>query len=584
MYSHYFGLKETPFSISPDPRYLFMSERHREALAHLLYGVGEGGGFVLLTGEVGTGKTTICRCLLEQLPANTRLAYILNPKLNAIELLATMCDELGIRYPQGESSLKVFTDLLRDRLLDNHRQGLNTVLMIDEAQNLSVEVLEQIRLLTNLETNKKKLLQIILIGQPELQELLARKELRQLAQRITARYHLRPLSLAETETYICHRLQIAGVNQPLFSRKALRLIHKSSQGVPRLINVICDRALMGAYSRNRNQVDVPILKPAVAEVLGMPEETIIDDHKPSGVRRFAGAAALMLLGAGLVYAYQYWHLPESRPITEAASGPEKNDAGKTKGELSDSLIAPAAADNLSGSIAETGPEPEPAEPESAAMIGEVLPVEPETLEQTLLGGEFVDRYGDAANTSLLALWGVDYNPDRDGSGCDHARQYGLQCLTGSEEHWRRIEQFNRPVNLKFASESRGVFWGTLKAIEDDEFVLQFGRREVRIDRERVLPLWQGDYQLVWKTPPGYVSELNIGAAGQPVVWLSRTLTDLYGEDLSTGTYDARLKTRVRRFQRGAYLVPDGIAGAQTLIMLNTRVLPDVPRLVTGKDV
>lgn len=268
MYNDFFGLKETPFTIAPDPRYLFMSERHRDALAHLLYGIGAGGGFVLLTGEVGTGKTTVCRCLLEQLPANVRLAYILNPKLNAIELMATMCDELGIEYDPKESSLKTFTDLLSRRLLDNHEQGLNTVLMIDEAQNLSVEVLEQIRLLTNLETNQKKLLQIILIGQPELQELLAKKELRQLAQRITARYHLRPLSLNETKSYLEHRLRIAGVMRPVFKGKAIKLIHKASGGIPRLINVISDRAMLGAFAENLHHVDVRTVNKAVAEVLG----------------------------------------------------------------------------------------------------------------------------------------------------------------------------------------------------------------------------------------------------------------------------------------------------------------------------
>ncbi|MEP2299707.1 MAG: AAA family ATPase, partial [Kangiellaceae bacterium] len=195
MYLSHFSLNERPFSISPDPRFLFMSNRYREALAHLTYGVEDGGGFVLLTGEVGTGKTTVCRCLLQQLPDNTRLAFVLNPKLNSLELLATICDELDIKYPENCDSLKVLTDKLSDYLLKCYQKGLSVVVMIDEAQNIATEVLEQIRLLTNLETNQKKLLQIILVGQPELQEKLAKRELRQLAQRITARYHLRPLNL-----------------------------------------------------------------------------------------------------------------------------------------------------------------------------------------------------------------------------------------------------------------------------------------------------------------------------------------------------------------------------------------------------
>ncbi len=215
MYNDHFGLHDHPFSIAPDPRYLFMSDRHREALAHLLYGIRNEGGFVLLTGEIGTGKTTVCRCLLEQLPADTRVAYIINPRLSALELLATICGEFGISCPEGNSS-KLFIDRLNVFLLDSHAAGRQSVLIIDEAQNLSAEVLEQIRLLTNLETNRRKLLQIILIGQPELRVLLARPDLRQLAQRITARYHLQALSKREVIKYVSHRLAIAGARKPLF--------------------------------------------------------------------------------------------------------------------------------------------------------------------------------------------------------------------------------------------------------------------------------------------------------------------------------------------------------------------------------
>ena len=182
MYRNFFSLSELPFSISPDPKYLFMSERHREALTHLTYGLGEVGGFALLTGEVGTGKTTISRCLMEQLPDNTQVAFILNPTLSSQELLATLCDQLKIRYRKTDASLKNLTDKISEKLLKNHENEINTLLIIDEAQHLQPEVLEQLRLLTNLETNTKKLLQVILIGQPELQQLLQRRDLRQLAQ------------------------------------------------------------------------------------------------------------------------------------------------------------------------------------------------------------------------------------------------------------------------------------------------------------------------------------------------------------------------------------------------------------------
>jgi general secretion pathway protein A len=247
MYHSYFGLQEEPFSIAVNPRYLFMSARHRDALAHLLYGVGGGGGFILLTGEVGTGKTTINRCLLEQLPEQTDIAIILNPALNALELLASVCDELGIDYAQADTSLKTLTDRLHEFLLENHRRGRNTVLLIDEAQHLQFDVLEQIRLLTNLETNTRKLLQIVLVGQPELSAILAKPELRQLNQRITARYELQPLNLGETDAYIRHRLQVAGLpaNQELFPPRVVRGIHRKTRGIPRLINVLCGRMLLG---------------------------------------------------------------------------------------------------------------------------------------------------------------------------------------------------------------------------------------------------------------------------------------------------------------------------------------------------
>ena len=248
MYHQHFGLNEAPFSIAVNPRYLFMSQRHRDALAHLLYGVSGGGGFILLTGEVGTGKTTVNRCLLEQLPDTTDLAIILNPALSAVELLASACDELGIDYPRETHSLKALTDALHRYLLENYDRGRKTVLMIDEAQHLDFDVLEQIRLLTNLETNDEKLLQIILIGQPELSDKLARPELRQLNQRITARYNLQPLNLDETSAYIRHRLEVAGLkgDRRLFDSSAVKQIHTLTRGIPRLINVLCDRALLGA--------------------------------------------------------------------------------------------------------------------------------------------------------------------------------------------------------------------------------------------------------------------------------------------------------------------------------------------------
>ena len=293
MYTHYFGLKEKPFSIAPDPRYLYMSALHQEALAHLLYGVSSDGCFILLTGDVGAGKTTVCRCLLEQLPENCDLALILNPKLNAMELLASICDELEIVVTGRKISVKTYIDRLNRYLLAAHGRGRITALLIDEAQNLSIDTLEQLRLLTNLETSKQKLLKIILLGQPELQQLLDQEAVAQISQRITSRYHLFPLASQEVSAYVEHRLSVAGGRRRLFSEAALRRVAKLSRGIPRLINLLCDRALLGAYVEEKDQVDLRTVNQAAREVLGRPE-------KGRGLRSMIQGVSFSTLVSGLL--------------------------------------------------------------------------------------------------------------------------------------------------------------------------------------------------------------------------------------------------------------------------------------------
>lgn len=289
MYAAHFGLREPPFAITPNPAYVYLSRHHQEGLAHLLYGAGEEGGFVQLTGEVGTGKTTLVRTLLEQRLEHVDIALCLNPQLTVEDLLETICDELGALRPHRRAaasafqdtmdllnstitaaksdSLKPLLDALNAHLLRAHAAGRRTVLIIDEAQHLSREVLEQLRLLTNLETTRHKLLRIILVGQPELRDMLARADLRQLAQRITARYHLPPLTRREAAAYIRHRLYIAGGRDDLFTSGAQRTVYRYARGIPRLINVICDRALLGAYAQGMQRVTTRQVRQAAREAL-----------------------------------------------------------------------------------------------------------------------------------------------------------------------------------------------------------------------------------------------------------------------------------------------------------------------------
>src|ERR1700722_10614548 len=336
MYLSFFGLNEKPFAITPDPRYLYLSERHAEALAHLLYGINEAGGFVQLTGEVGTGKTTIVRSLLAQTPKDAEIALILNPKMTATEFLLTICEELGIGVPDSAAeSLKDLVDILSGYLLRAHAGGRRVVVVVDEAQNLAPTVLEQVRLLTNLETNTQKLLQIILIGQPELRELLARNELRPLAQRVTGRYHLNPLSNEETVAYVRHRLRVSGATSDIFSTLALAELYHLSSGVPRVINVIADRALLGAYTQGRHRVTSGLVRTAAAEVCG---------------RRFAprwlpwlGAAAASL--ALLATVWGVWPLAQSvlSRHPAAAAAPAAKNAAAPPAVAKSQVTAPAPA-------------------------------------------------------------------------------------------------------------------------------------------------------------------------------------------------------------------------------------------------
>lgn len=539
MYLEYFGFKSEPFSISPDPRFLFMSERHREALAHLLYGMKSEGGFVLLTGDIGTGKTTICRCLLEQLPEDSEVALLINPKLTAAELLANICDELRIPYPPGTTSIKLLVDAINGFLLDVHAQGRRTVVIIDEAQNLDVEVLEQIRLLTNLETNTYKLLQIIMLGQPELKEMLERPELRQLSQRITARYHLAPLSRPEVGDYIRHRMAVAGVDRPIFPPSSLRRIYRLTGGVPRLINVLCGRALLGAYVKGENRVRPALLEQAAEEVLS-------GDSAGGGRSRFALPLKLLLalalvgggvvLGAGL-FRQSHPVVPETAPVVEAESSPATEPA-----EMPVPVVETAGENWLDVLAQETGKA--------------------------------------AALHALFAVWKLDFPADDTADPAALARESGLSFLSlrGSLNDLRTLD---RPVLLKLTGPRGESFHATLTALDEQVGTLSSGAEDYPVPVDELVRHWFGEYELLWQPPPGYRRALIPGDRGVTVEWLARRLDLLHqrpDRPVAGRVYDEALYREVREFQVNEGLHADGLVGPLTLIRLNNRTGGAQPRL------
>ncbi len=400
MYLRFFGLNEKPFAITPDPRYLYLSERHAEALAHLLYGINEAGGFIQLTGEVGTGKTTVVRTLLSRVPHHADVAVILNPRVTPVEFLLTICEELGLGIADADrDSVKQLVDALNRRLLSAHADGRRIIVIVDEAQNLSAEVLEQVRLLTNLETPTQKLLQIILIGQPELRELLDRTELRQLAQRITGRYHLEPLSREETRGYVRHRLRVAGAAEDIFTPAALDEIHRLASGIPRVINVTCDRALLGAYTQETRKVTAPLVRLAAGEVYGR-------RFMPLWLRWFAGALGLVGLAGAAFIGWQLWQ----RQISPLHLS--RNKAAHVR--------APAAA---------AADDPHPVVPAGAAVPAAKPVAAPvATSINALLAANAANTTDAAAFRRLLSLWGTAMADDKD--PCGQAGQGGF-VLPGS---------------------------------------------------------------------------------------------------------------------------------------------------------
>jgi general secretion pathway protein A len=547
MYRAFFGLNEKPFAITPDPRYLFLSERHAEALAHLLYGITEAGGFIQLTGEVGTGKTTVVRSLLAQTPQHAEIALILNPRMTAAEFLLTICEELGIGVQDAATgSLKDLVDILSQYLLRAHGTGKRVVLVVDEAQNLAPEVLEQVRLLTNLETNTQKLLQIILIGQPELRELLDRNELRQLAQRITGRYHLCPLTVDETIAYVRHRLRVAGATADIFTPAALREVHRLSHGVPRLINVLCDRALLGAYTQDRHQIGPSFVRRGAIEVFGK-------HFWPWWLPWSVAAATVLVVACGAWAAWRYGPWSQSpAPLQAHAAAPPG------------AIGSPPAAAHASAPPARSSSAP------TASRLG------------ALLADQAAQTTPAAAFGQLFSIWGARYTAGG-ADPCAQATAQGLECYV-QKGSLAQLRLYNRPAILLLTDDQDTAHQIVLTGLDDEYAHVDIGTQPQLVTIGDLSHYWFGDFILLWRPATHDPRPLSPGMQGAEIRQLRTDLWRLTGKTApadASDVYDGELAQLVRDFQRAHRLTADGVAGVQTLMVLNsTLAKPDSPQLAS----
>ncbi len=590
MYAPFFGLSKEPFSIAPDPRFLFMSDMHREALAHLLYGVSGGGGFVLLTGEIGAGKTTVCRAFLDQVPAHCAVAYIFNPKLTVVELLQTICEEFGVDTPPGSASaapappasLKDYVDALNRYLLAAHAAGCHTVLIIDEAQSLAPDVLEQLRLLTNLETAEKKLLQIVLIGQPELRDMLARPDLEQLAQRVIARYHLPALSAAETGQYIQHRLAVAGpagAREP-FDARALARIHALTGGVPRRINLLCDRALLGAYAHGQPRVNAAMVDKAAGEVFGPARLAAAPagrglGRRPAVIGALVGGLALLaaagwvwradlLGGAGVI----------ARPVAAGAAGAA--GAASAAGRAAASAASPGAlaaasavagAGSGAGAASAAAPADGPAG-KPAALAGDASPalVEP----AAVLASAWRDEA--AAWRDLALHWKLTLPQ---GEPCEQALAEGLVCYRAASG-LGVLRQVARPALLQLRGPAGETAYVKLLGVDATGATLAAGDKRWRVPLPALASIWRGEFATYWRAPPGWRPGPDATDAPATQAWLQQRLAAA-GVPASAAAAGAsanappsgavQLREQVRTFQVANGLQADGRAGPLTLMLL-----------------
>jgi general secretion pathway protein A len=563
MYNQFFRLKQAPFSIAPDPRYLFLTAGHREALAHLLYGINSGGGLVLLTGEIGAGKTTVCRYFLEQVPPRCNVAYIFNPKQTVAELLQSICDEFRVpvtRHARTGATTKDHIDALTRYLLVTHADGQNNVLIIDEAQNLSTDVLEQLRLLTNLETSERKLLQIVLIGQPELREMLDRPELQQLAQRVIARFHLKALTEDETASYIRHRLSVAGLGTTApFGPQVVRQIHQLTRGVPRRINVLCDRALLGAFAEDKRIVNHAIIDKAAAEVFGHAAQPYVPETGRRPRLLPAGAIAAFIAACAAVWTIA-WQADSSSFMHTFARAP-------TQAQTRTAPSQPAAADEA--------PAPLPVADRSAkssrpATAGTIL---------SEADGSSINGYNsmDEAYQQLGKLWGAAL-PETD--ACEAAaRTHQLQCYTSSRG-FAEIRMLDRPAVLRMHDNANRTYHVILTGLSDTSAALRVRDATQTLSLVVLARYFDGDFATLWRLPGGPSGKPGAGEKDRDAGWVAAQLARADGEEPADDIqrFDEKMTRRVRQFQLTQGLKADGLVGPLTYMHLNRVAGIDEPQL------
>lgn len=587
MYNRFFGFRERPFQLVPNPAYLFLSRSHEEAMAHLVYAIAQGDGFVEITGEVGTGKTTLCRAVLENLDKFTEAAYIFNPKLDAFQLLRTINDEFGLSS-DGET-IKDLIDTLNAFLMKKKTEGKKVVIMIDEAQNLSKDVLEQLRLLSNLETTTSKLMQIILVGQPELSEMLDSHDLRQLGQRIALSCHLTPLTYKETKAYVEHRIQVASQKpEAKFATGAYRAIYRYSGGIPRLINIACDRALLTAFGLNRKTVTGVIAKASIRELSGRG-----DSRKPrflQGVRMPVSFGVLLGVFLAVLYLATIFliiHRSVDLRINTLLEAKDLERPKVTQKVESVRGVADAAQGFSEAPVHETIGPFDPAYPrehhESPLPPPEAAP--DAVLASMNRGSTRVD-----ALSGVLDAWPGKWEISASLNDMDDdqaffrigARQNGLQLLRipADLELFRKL---NLPavVELRLPGTGEPVY---LALVRMHEGALVFNIPEqgfVQWDHTQLKPYWSGYAYVLWKDFLGYERVIPFGDSADAVISLKTLLRDLGYEGIEIGpAYDTHTVTVIKGVQAKHGIPADGLVGPFTKIVLyNEDRSLDVPRLV-----